>query len=272
LNVLVTNDDGITAPGLRCLAGIALVHGHAVMVAAPKQEASGTSAALTALTRDGSVLIARTSLPGLDGLPAYAVAASPGYIAVLAALGAFGPVPDLVLSGINRGANAGRAILHSGTVGAALTAANQGARALAVSLDVPTPSMVTGSSGGLTTATIDTIHDDARNWATAADVAGRLLPWLATAPAGTVLNINVPDRPVNALAGIRRATLAPFGQVRMAIAERGNDFIRTTLDEQHARAIPGTDVALLAAGYATVTPVRPLDAAPEIDLPAFVSD
>jgi 5'-nucleotidase len=57
----------------------------------------------------------------------YAVAASPAYIAVLARVGVFGPPPEILLSGINRGANAGHALLHSGTVGAALTAANNGA-------------------------------------------------------------------------------------------------------------------------------------------------
>jgi 5'-nucleotidase len=145
--VLVTNDDGVHAPGIRLLARAARDAGYDVTVAAPREEASGTSAALTAVTDEGRVMFAPVSLPGLDGVPAFAVAASPAYIALLAGLGVFGPVPELVLSGINRGANAGRAILHSGTVGAAVTAAAGGARAMAVSLDVLSPAEASAAGG-----------------------------------------------------------------------------------------------------------------------------
>src|ERR1700761_1674997 len=125
MRVLVTNDDGVSAPGLRPLAEAARGRGVEVVVAAPAQEASGMSAALTAVTDRGRVVFEET--------PAgFGVAASPAYIVVLASLGVFGPPPEIVLSGINRGANIGRAVLHSGTVGAALTAANHGARAMAV--------------------------------------------------------------------------------------------------------------------------------------------
>src|SRR5690349_8119032 len=123
LRVLVTNDDGVQAPGIHRLARAAHDAGHDVTVAAPHEEASGMGAALTAVTDEGRVKFSRVSLSGLDGVPAFAVVASPAYIALLAGLDVFGPAPDLVLSGINRGANAGRAILHSGTVGAAVTAA-----------------------------------------------------------------------------------------------------------------------------------------------------
>src|SRR5688572_24935355 len=122
--VLITNDDGIAAPGIRRLAAAVRAAGHSVLVAAPLQEASGMSAALNAVTEDGRIVVEPRVLRGLDGVPAFGVAASPAYITVLGALGAFGPVPDIVLSGVNRGANAGHAVLHSGTVGAALTGAN----------------------------------------------------------------------------------------------------------------------------------------------------
>jgi 5'-nucleotidase len=265
--VLITNDDGVAAPGLRHLATAVRDHGMSVIVAAPRQEASGTSASLTAVTSDGRVVFERTSLPGLDDIPAYGVAASPSYIVVLAGLGAFGARPTVVLSGINRGANAGHAILHSGTVGAALTAANNGARAMAVSLDVLTAAMASSESGGAAIAAIDLVDDETRHWTTAATLAGRLLPWLLDSPPGLVLNINVPDRPLDELAGVRHATLAPFGQVQMAVAETGEDFIRTAIEEIGARQVPGTDVALLADGYATVSPIRPPSLAPEINVP-----
>jgi 5'-nucleotidase len=209
----------------------------------------------------------RTKLPGLAGVPAFSVAASPAYIVVLAGLGAFGAPPALVLSGVNRGANAGHAILHSGTVGAALTAANNGARAMAVSLDVLSAALSTSESGGAAIAAIDEVDDEARHWATATALVQRLLPWLIDTAAGTVLNLNVPDRPASELVGVRRATLASFGQVQMAVAERGNDFVRTAIEEVGAERDLGTDVALLAEGYATVSPIRPPSLVSELTLP-----
>ena len=91
-------------------------------------------------------------LPELPDVPAYGVGGSPGFIALIALHGAFGPPPIVVLSGINRGANAGRAVLHSGTVGAAFTAAANGCRAMAVSLDVLSAGEATAASGGAAVA------------------------------------------------------------------------------------------------------------------------
>jgi 5'-nucleotidase len=267
LRLLVTNDDGVHAPGIRWLARVAHEAGYDVTVAAPRDEASGMSAALTAVTDQGRVRFSAASLEGLDGVPAFGVAASPAFIALLAGLGVFGPVPDLVLSGINRGANAGGAILHSGTVGAAVTAAAGGARAMAVSLDVLSPADANAASGGAAIAALDTVDDEDRHWSTAAALAKRLLPWLAGAPAGTVLNLNVPDRPAHAVAGLRRATLAPFGQVQMAVAESGEDFARLTIEQSAAGTVAGSDITLLAEGYATVTAVRPMGEAGEVEVP-----
>ena len=264
--LLVTNDDGVHAPGIRWLARAARDAGYDVTVAAPREEASGMSAALTAVTDEGRVMFAPAHLDGLDGVPAFAVAASPAYIVMLAGLGVFGPAPDIVLSGINRGANAGRAILHSGTVGAAVTAAAGGARALAVSLDVLSPAEGSAASGGAAIAALDTVDDEQRHWSTAAALARRLLPWLAGAPAGTVLNLNVPDRPAERVAGLRRATLAPFGQVQMAVAESGTDFVRMSIEED-AGEVPGSDVGLLAEGYATLTAVLALAEAGDVEVP-----
>jgi 5'-nucleotidase len=234
--LLVTNDDGIDAPGLHALAAAARAAGHEVVVAAPLSEASGQSAALTAVTDQGRVVVEKR------GPQLYGVAASPAYIVVLAGLGAFGEPPELVLSGVNRGANAGRAVLHSATVGAALTAANNGLRALAVSLDVLNAE--SGADG-----------DARRHWSIAADVAVGLLDQLADSPAATVFNVNVPDRP--STAGLRHARLATFGEVGMVIAESGEGFVRTTVERTGEPLAPGTDLALLAEGYSTVTALRP---------------
>ena len=265
--VLVTNDDGVHAPGIRALARAAYERGLDVVVAAPRHEASGMSAALSAVTEDGRLVFGETELDGLPDVPAYAVAASPAYIAVLAGLGVFGPVPNLLLSGINRGANAGHAVLHSGTVGAALTAGNNGIRALAVSLDVLTPAAASAGSGGAAIAVLDSVDDESRHWATAAELAATLLPWLAEADPGTVLNLNVPDLPADQVAGLRQATLAPFGQVQVSVAERGEGFVRTAVEENAVRAVPGTDIAWLADGYAAVTAIRALGHLPDVELP-----
>ncbi|MGH3713824.1 MAG: 5'/3'-nucleotidase SurE [Micromonosporaceae bacterium] len=251
--VLITNDDGIAAPGLRWLAEAAVTEGHDVVVAAPLEEASGASAAMSAYTSDGRVIIERHTLDGLD-VPAYAVAASPSYIVVLAMLETFGALPELVLSGINRGANAGRAVLHSGTVGAAFTAAAHSCPAMAVSLDVLSP--MTATSGGNALAILDDAADEQRNWPAAAELARGLLKTLAETTDGTVLNLNVPDLPAEEVRGLRRAGLARFGQVQMALAEQGEDFVRTAMEQSREAAEPGTDLAWLNDGYATLTAIR----------------
>ncbi|WP_250002565.1 5'/3'-nucleotidase SurE [Actinoplanes sp. M2I2] len=258
--VLITNDDGVGAPGIHALAS-AVAGDHDVVVAAPQDEASGMSAALTAVVSDGQIVISAYDLPGIK---AYGVAASPAYIVVLASLGVFGPPPDIVLSGINRGANAGRAVLHSGTVGAALTAANYGMRALAVSLDVLNPdASVSSASGG---NAIVVPSDDALHWSTAASLAATLMETVASAPAGTVLNLNVPDR--ESAPELREAKLAAFGQAGIAVAEAGEGFVRTTIERSGEHLRPGTDLALLAEGFATVTALRPPAEVSGVRIPA----
>jgi 5'-nucleotidase len=257
--VLVTNDDGIDAVGIGVLAAALAARGFETVVAAPRIDSSGTSAALTATEDDGRVLVERRDL---DGVPGYAIAGSPAYITLLGLHGAFGPAPDLVVSGINRGANAGRAVLHSGTVGAALTASAAGCRAMAVSLDILSPENATTASGGAVMRMTEA-DEAARNWSTAAATAVDLVDTLLAAPAGVVLNVNAPALPAERLRGVRRATLAAFGQVQMAVVETGEGFVRTALEESGEQLVPGTDLAALAEGYATVTALRALT---ELDL------
>ncbi|HEV8569536.1 MAG TPA: 5'/3'-nucleotidase SurE [Actinoplanes sp.] len=256
MRVLITNDDGIEAPGIRWLARAVVRDGHDVVVAAPLTEASGSSAAMTAVEQDGRIVVQRRELAGAKDVPAYAVAASPAFIVLLAMREAFGAAPDVVMSGINRGANAGAAVLHSGTVGATLTASHAGLHGLAVSLDVLNPSTASAASGGAAIAEIDARDDERRHWGSAADLAVRLLPALAHTPAGTVLNLNVPDLHVADIRGLRRARLARFGQVRISIAEAGEGFVRTAVQAADEELEPGTDLAALAESYAVVTPIR----------------
>lgn len=236
--VLVTNDDGIDAPGLAVLARLARDAGLDVVVAAPAEQSSGASAAITAARRDGRTPVDRVELPGLAGVPAFAVSAQPGHIVLGALRGWLDPAPDLVLSGINHGANVGRAVLHSGTVGAALTAAVLEVSALAVSLDVG-------------------LHPTGeRHWDAAGPLVEHALGLLRTAPAGTVLSLNVPDRPEPK--ELRHAPLAPFGTVQARVAAAQDGPWEMSEVEVPDGPAPGTDSALLAAGHATLTALRPV--------------
>jgi 5'-nucleotidase len=251
MRILVTNDDGIDSPGLHALAAMAVRQGHDVVVAAPAREASGAGSSLTGVEADGRIAT-QTRAPLFPGVPTFAVSASPAFIALMATRGAYGPEPDVVLSGINRGPNTGAAVLHSGTVGAAFTAVANGCRAMAVSLDVP-------FRAG--------IEDSAEHWDTAAEEAGDLMPLLN---ADFVLNVNVPNQHAGDLRGIRRATLAQFGTVQMVLLEQGHGYVRMSLEQSDHGAEPGSDDAWLLDGYVAVTPVRPPHEARDVLLSGLV--
>ena len=107
MRVLVTNDDGITAPGLAALAAAVDAVGHDVVVAAPSRDHSGASAAIGPLGGADGVEVSPVELEGLPGVPAYAVDAPPALAVMIARLGAFGDSPSVVVSGINPGPNTG---------------------------------------------------------------------------------------------------------------------------------------------------------------------
>ena len=239
--VLVTNDDGIDSPGLHALAAAALAEGYEVTIAAPERQSSGTSASITAAEEDGRIQIERRKIAGLEQVPAFAVRGAPGLIALIAANSAFGGKPELVLSGINHGANVGRAILHSGTVGAALTGGLNGARALAISLDV-----------GFDPTTFE--------WDAAAAVTRQVLPILLAEAPGTVLNLNVPN--IAAPVDLREATLAPFGIVQTTMHRDGEHHVRLAVEDLPNEPVPGSDAALLAEGFATLTSVTAVTSVP----------
>src|SRR5438105_13538273 len=126
MRALVTNDDGVDSPGIRALAGAAVEAGLDVVVAAPSWDSTGASASRTAVGTDGRLLLEPRHFKELPDIPVFSVEAAPAYIVRAGLRGAFGAVPDIVLSGINVGANTGGSVLHSGTVGAVLTAFTQG--------------------------------------------------------------------------------------------------------------------------------------------------
>lgn len=252
---LITNDDGITAPGLHALAAAAVAAGHRVVVAAPDEQASGAGTSLITRQRNGRVPTVRHELPDLPGVPAYGVGASPAFIAFAALRGWFDEPPSVVLSGINEGANLGEAVLHSGTVGAALTAGRLGARALAVSLSLD-----------------DTPPGSQPRWSVAAGLLPEMLALLAGTPAGTVLNLNVPDRPAGELGAPRVASLAARGRVEFRVNNLAGDELGVHSVHNPGEPEPGTDVALLAAGHPTLTAISSVAEDPALPLAALLAE
>jgi 5'-nucleotidase len=241
MRVLVTNDDGFDAPGIVTLAS-ALARHHDVVVVAPDRDMSGASASIARAGGVKEIVFERRTVPALEGAPVFTIGAGPGLAVLAGCLGAFGQPPDLVVSGINSGANLGHSILHSGTVGAVLTAQTFGARGLAVSAAL----------------------GDEWRWDTACVFALQLAAWLEELPARTVLNLNVPALDVTEVQGLRRADLDRFGTIRVALGEGapGTDGtidapgrLQLELCDGAVDPADGSDAALLAAGYATYTPI-----------------
>jgi 5'-nucleotidase len=210
MRVLVTNDDGVDAPGLAALTRALITWAdasaaaggphHQIVVVAPSSNFSGAGAAVGSVTDGTRIAYRRSQVRGAEAVDAYGLDASPALSVIAGALGAVGPKPDLVLSGINHGVNVGRSVLHSGTVGAALTASQLGISALAVSL----------RSGG---------RPD--HWESAADLAVALIPMLDQAPVRTVLNLNVPSLPLAEIRGLRWARVSGAGLIKAASGARG---------------------------------------------------
>ena len=250
LRALITNDDGIDSPGLWALATAAREAGFDVTVAAPHVDSSGVGASVLAVREDGGTRVHVRELEQLAGVPTFAVEGHPAFIVHAAGRGWLDPEPDVVLSGINLGSNVGRAILHSGTVGAALTASLHGWRGLAVSLD-------TGW------------HPPERpHWESVQHVLPEVVDLLLAADEGTVLSLNVPDRPVPELRELREARLAAFGGVQIRVDHRVGDgptgALHSEVRELSTPPEPGTDTALLAEGHPTLTELQPVGERPGV--------
>lgn len=225
-SVLITNDDGIRSDGLVALARAFHHHGFDVIVAAPDSDLSGASAAIGPVSTH--VGLRRTPLAGLD-VPAFAVQAPPAMIVIAGLSGAFGPRPLVVASGVNAGVNLGRAVLHSGTVGAALTAHNLGVTSVAVSVE----------PGG--------------DWDVAAEHGVRALQESLDRREPTVTNVNVPKRAT--LATPHELThLASFGVVTASALDDRLDF--RLVIEAEGFDEPDSDADAIRRGCVSVTRLR----------------
>lgn len=265
--ILLTNDDGIASPGLAVLRE-ALDGLGAVTTIAPAQNSSGVARSIT-IAR-ALRLEARTFGDGWEGI---ACDGFPADCVRVGFLGMEGPVPDLVVAGVNLGPNMGTDVTYSGTVGAALEAALRGRPAIAFS-----------------------VHSREPEWLGQAvpvlrDLVERVLA--RGLPPASVLNVNLPDRPLQEIAGVRPARLGGMSaHDRVFLSGDGDGHVPlvaahpATLSEigeplagVHELLTPGVhdvsvDFDAVARGYVAVTPLRYdlLDAALLSDLLAWDLD
>lgn len=250
MRLLVTNDDGVLAPGIAALARAMMTTGHDVVVAAPHADMTGYGAALGSFHVDGKIDVEPIELDGLGGVPAFSVTGPPALCVMAARLGGFGTPPDIVVSGINPGQNTGRATLHSGTVGAVLTGGNFGVSGVAVSIGMPP----------------DNDGNDEIHWSTAGDLAIGAFEWLVDQPARTLLNLNVPNVALADLLGVRWGTLAPFGTVRAGLVEAPAGGLQMELREHGEKLPDDSDTALVRDGYASITSIVGIRATDPVDV------
>lgn len=229
MHILLSNDDGYEAPGIRCLQQ-ALSEKANVVLVAPDRNRSGASNSLTLESPIRADAISDDVIR-VDGTPTDCVH--------LAITGLLKNEPDMVISGINAGANMGDDVLYSGTVAAAMEGRFLGRPAIAVSL----------------------VGQELKYYDTAARVVVSLLDDLAHAPlpTDTILNINVPDRPYEALAGICTTRLGHRHKSEPVIHShdpRGRDIYWVGPPGEEKEEGPGTDFHAVRQGYVSITPLH----------------
>jgi len=237
MHILVTNDDGVTAPGLAALA-LALRGLGKVTILAPDRNWSASG---HVKTLDRPLRVREINLPG--DLPALASDGAPSDCVALALCGYFDEKIDLVVSGINPYANLGHDVTYSGTVTAAMEAAIWGIPAVAVSLDSPDH------------------HLGLVDYTPAAQVAARVVQSVIRydLPASSLLNLNVPFLPLEKIKGIRvtRMGLRVYhDKVDRRLDPRGRSYYWVIGDSPTGIPERGTDIGALADGYASLTPIQ----------------
>lgn len=234
MRVLLTNDDGVAAPGLLALAR-AMREVAETMVVAPDEERSATSHAITL----HKPLRAVPAVVGDTGVPAWATNGTPADCVVLAMLDLLATPPDLVVSGINAGANLGMDLIYSGTVSGAVEASLFGIAAIAISVAA---------------------HSAIR-WEPAARFAAQLARSVADhgLPRDTFLNVNVPNRPAEEITGVeitRQSDRRYVSRLEKRADPRGRDYYWLSGAPEDTGGPPGTDVWAVAQGRISVTPMR----------------
>ncbi|MEW5724160.1 MAG: 5'/3'-nucleotidase SurE [Thermodesulfobacteriota bacterium] len=233
MNVLLTNDDGFHAPGLLALFR-ALETKHRVFVVAPEFEQSAVGHSITLAD---PIKVKEVKKNGV--LYGYAVGGTPADCVRIAVSELIGEQVQVVVSGINLGANVGLNVLYSGTVSAGTEAAILGLPAFSISLDTfirPDYSLAAGLAAKLI----------------------ELLPGLGLPP-GVSLNVNVPARPAAGIKGVAwtRQGVSPAGEAfSRRVDPRGNTYFWRGAETPPQNLAQDTDYTLLAQGFITITPLR----------------
>jgi 5'-nucleotidase len=235
MRILVTNDDGIHAPGLAVAEALAARFSDDVWVVAPADEQSGAGHSLT-LTRPLRVRH--------DGARRFAVSGTPTDCVMMALLELLDRPPDLLISGVNRGANLAEDVTYSGTVAAAIEGALAGFRSIALS-------QVRGDS-----------DDESRRFAVAEAWAERAVRPLVDRPfaPGTLVNVNFPAGAPEAVRGIRVTTQGrrDYGRARTVRHTDPRGFPYYWLSLGPAQGTPGhaSDLKAIADNHVAVTPLQ----------------
>lgn len=232
MRILITNDDGIHAPGLLALAQRLRQLGQVTAIA-PDRPRSATG---HAITLHKPLRMQQVALPG--GIAGYSTNGTPSDCVVLG-MSSLDPRPELVISGINQGPNLGEDLTYSGTVSAAMEAAIIGVNAFAISI-----------------ASFDISSFD-----TAAGFAAHLARVIGEKglPRDTFLNVNIPNLEPAAIAGVaitRQGRRRYQSRVEKRFDPRGRAYYWLGGDLYHEQTDSGTDVGALAAHMISITPIQ----------------
>lgn len=229
MRILVSNDDGVHAPGIRALAN-EMASIADIDVVAPDRNRSGASNSLT-LARPLSVKQLDNGYYSVEGTPTDCVH--------LALTGFLNPVADIVVSGINNGANLGDDVLYSGTVAAAMEGRYLGFPSIAFSM----------------------VGDNIQYYDTAATIARQLILKMSAnmLPSQTILNVNIPDLPLNEIKGVQVTRLGTRHGAEPIVKEhdpRGRPIYWIGLPGAAADAGPGTDFYAVNNNWVSITPLH----------------
>lgn len=230
MEILISNDDGYLAPGINYLAKELTQIAKKVTVVAPERNRSASSSSLTLENPLRSTRVSE-NIYYLNGTPTDCV-----HIAIT---GMLEKEPDMVVSGVNFGANLGDDVIYSGTVAAAIEGRFLGLPAIAVSL----------------------VGWEGKHYQTAATVTREIIEQLKKhpLPVDTILNINVPDVPREAIKGFQTTRLGNRHKAEPAIKDkdpRGNDIYWIGPAGAEQDAGPGTDFYAVKQGFVSITPIH----------------
>jgi len=236
MRILLTNDDGVYAPGLRALRAELLRLGE-VTVVAPATEQSAAGHSITLLTP----LVVQEVFDEQKKRLGWAVEGKPADCVKLALVQLLPERPDLIVSGLNAGSNAGINVIYSGTVAAAIEGAFFNLTSIAVSLEYTKPTQL--------------------DFPRAASYARKVIEQILERrpPAGTLFNVNIPSLEEGPPRGVRVVPqgLVPYQERYDRRSDpRGRTYFWVTSEIKGAAHEPDTDVTGLGEQYITVTPLK----------------